>query len=117
MQHPLPLSTIFERMSPLRQLSYGVTTGHPQQPERDPAPLLPQPSPTRSVHRLKRGQTIEAIRTPAEKASHRSSPTGLLSDYMTARRLLVDVSQVSSNYGSAVRRCIDGEFPRQKLDL
>jgi hypothetical protein len=63
-----------------------------------------------------RGQTIEALRTPQEKAAHGSSPAGLLSDYMTARRLLADVYQASSNYASAVRRCIDGEFLRQKLD-
>jgi len=64
-----------------------------------------------------RGQTTEALRTPEEEAAYRSGPASLLSDYMTARRLLADVYQVSSNYGSAVRRCIDGEFPRQKLDL
>ncbi|KAK4444776.1 hypothetical protein QBC34DRAFT_384992 [Podospora aff. communis PSN243] len=64
------------------------------------------------------GQTTETLRTPEEEAAYRSgSPAGLVSGYMTARRLLADVYKLSANYGSAVQRCIDGEFPRQKLDL
>jgi hypothetical protein len=71
-----------------------------------------------------RGQTIDALRTAGEKAAtSTTSGSGsglpdLLADYVTASRLLSDIYQASSNYGSAVRRCIDAQFPRQKkLDL
>ncbi|KAF4971403.1 hypothetical protein FZEAL_9854 [Fusarium zealandicum] len=63
---------------------------------------------------LLRGRTIDSLRAPDEILGTDLRP---LSDYMTARRLLGEVCQVSSNYGSAVRRCIDGEFQRQDLDL
>jgi len=61
-----------------------------------------------------RGQTIDSLRSPNEAFGVGG---GLLADYVTARRLLNEVYQASSNYGSAVRRCIDGEFERQSLDL
>jgi hypothetical protein len=60
------------------------------------------------------GKTLDALRTPEEKSTPGSN---LLSDYMTARRQLGEIYQASSNYGSAVRRCIDGDFRRHKLDL
>jgi len=60
-----------------------------------------------------RGQTMDALRTADEKSSGSGLPD-LLSDYVTASRLLSDVYQASSNYGSAVRRCINAEFPNQK---
>jgi len=60
------------------------------------------------------GKTIEALRVPEEDLA----AGDLLSNYVTARRLLSEIYQMGSNYGSAVRRCIDGEFERiQKLDL
>jgi len=62
-----------------------------------------------------RGQTIDTLRSPDEKITYGLST--FLSDYITARRLLAEIYQASSNYGSAVRRCIDGEFPREILDL
>ncbi|KAK0631463.1 hypothetical protein B0T14DRAFT_559256 [Immersiella caudata] len=66
-----------------------------------------------------RGQTIDALRSPDEKSASasRDGIAGMLLDYMTAQRLLSDVYQASSNYGSAVRRCINGEFSGQTLDL
>jgi hypothetical protein len=63
---------------------------------------------------LLQGRTIDELRIPEEVLSADMRP---VSDYMTAKRLLSDISQTSSNYGSAVRRCIDGEFTRQSLDL
>lgn len=72
------------------------------------------------------GQTIDAMRTPDDSqgvfsinatANTDTDTNTLLSDYMVARRLLSQVYEASSNYGSAVRRCINGDFPRQKLDL
>ena len=65
---------------------------------------------------LVQNKTIDSLRTPDEAVGG-SGAHSLLSDYMTARRLLGEVYQTSSNYGSAVRRCIDGEFSIQKLDL
>lgn len=61
-----------------------------------------------------RGETIDSLRKPDEMLS---SSHNLLADYMTAQRVLPEVYQLSSNYGSAVRRCIDGEFQREQLDL
>lgn len=69
------------------------------------------------------GQTIDSMRTPEDSQGSFTIDTTnpgtntLLSDYMVARRLLSQVYEASSNYGSAVRRCINGDFPRQKLDL
>ncbi|CAM1501434.1 Fc.00g034180.m01.CDS01 [Cosmosporella sp. VM-42] len=63
---------------------------------------------------LLRGHTIDSLRIPDEILSTDLRP---LSDYMTTRRLLDEVCQTSSNYGSAVRRCINGEFQRQDLNL
>jgi hypothetical protein len=63
---------------------------------------------------LFRGQTIESLQAPEENLGGDLYP---LSIYMTARRLLSEVSQASSNYGSAVRRCIDGKFQDEDLNL
>ncbi|KAL7936010.1 hypothetical protein V8C35DRAFT_296600 [Trichoderma chlorosporum] len=63
---------------------------------------------------LLQGKTIESLRVPEEVLGDGLHP---LSIYMTAKRLLGEVSQASSNYGSAVRRCIDGEFQGKDLDL
>ncbi|KAL9484102.1 hypothetical protein ACSS6W_002891 [Trichoderma asperelloides] len=63
---------------------------------------------------LIRGQTIESLRAPEELLEDALYP---LSIYMTARRLLGEISQASSNYGSAVRRCIDGEFQEKDINL
>lgn len=69
------------------------------------------------------GQTIDAMRTPEDSQgvftinTTTANSNTVLSDYMVARRLLSQVYEASSNYGSAVRRCINGDFPRQKLDL
>lgn len=63
---------------------------------------------------LHRGQTIESLQIPDEVLGDDHHPLSL---YMTARRLLGEVSQASSNYGSAVRRCIDGEFQKKHLNL
>jgi hypothetical protein len=63
---------------------------------------------------LLQGNTIDSLRTPGEVLSADLRP---LSDYMTTRRLLSEAYQMSSNYGSAVRRCIEGGFQRQDLNL
>ena len=69
------------------------------------------------------GQTIDAMRTAEDSQgvftidTKKTDNNTLLSDYMVARRLLSQVYEASSNYGSAVRRCINGDFPRQTLDL
>ncbi|KAM0525331.1 hypothetical protein ACHAPE_000031 [Trichoderma viride] len=54
---------------------------------------------------LLRGQTIESLQAPDESLR------------MTASRLLRDVFDASSNYGTAVSRCIDGKIQRKDLDL
>lgn len=69
------------------------------------------------------GQTIDAMRTPEDSQgvfaidTTNTTADTVLSDYMVARRLLPQVHEASSNYGSAVSRCINGDFPRQRLDL
>ena len=63
---------------------------------------------------LIRGETIDSLRTPEEVMG---AEFRHISDYMTAQRLLGEIYQTSSNYGSAVRRCINGEFQRQTLNL
>lgn len=63
---------------------------------------------------LHRGQTIESLRVREEMLGDDLYP---LSIYMTAQRLLGEVFQISSNYGSAVRRCIDGEFQEKHFNL
>ncbi|KAJ3544772.1 hypothetical protein NM208_g2881 [Fusarium decemcellulare] len=62
---------------------------------------------------LIQGHTIDSLQTPDEMLSTDLRP---LSNYTTAQRLLGEICQTSSNYGSAVRRCIDGEFQRPDLD-
>lgn len=61
---------------------------------------------------LLRGQTIESLQTPEEILVD-----GPLSLYMTASRLLRGVFQASSNYGTAVSRCIDGKIQGKDLNL
>lgn len=61
---------------------------------------------------LLRGQTIESLRSPQEILED-----GPLSLYTTASRLLTGVSQASSNYGTAVSRCIDGKIEGKDLNL
>jgi hypothetical protein len=61
-----------------------------------------------------RGHTVDDLRTPEEVLCADMRP---LANCMIARRLLSEVSQTSSTYGSAVRRCIDGEFRREHLNL
>lgn len=60
-------------------------------------------------------RTVDSMRRPEEVVG--GGKHNLLSDYMTTRRLLKDVHERSSNFGSAVRRCIDCEFRTAKLDL
>ncbi|KAF5003299.1 hypothetical protein FDECE_10150 [Fusarium decemcellulare] len=62
---------------------------------------------------LIQGHTIDSLQTADEMLSTDLRP---LSNYTTAQRLLGEICQTSSNYGSAVRRCIDGEFQRPDLD-
>ncbi|KAF4462726.1 hypothetical protein FALBO_10464 [Fusarium albosuccineum] len=62
---------------------------------------------------LIQGHTIDSLQTPEEILSTDLRP---LSTYTTAQRLLSEICQTSSNYGSAVRRCIDGEFQRSDLN-
>ena len=63
---------------------------------------------------LIRGQTIDSLRTPKEMLDPESS---VLADYMTAERLVHDIYQSSSNYASAVRRCINQQFKTPDLNL
>ncbi|KAM0475926.1 hypothetical protein ACHAPX_006808 [Trichoderma viride] len=58
-------------------------------------------------------RTIESLQVPEEILGDDLYPLSL---YMTARRLLGEVAQASSNYGSAVSRCIDGEFQEKNLE-
>lgn len=60
---------------------------------------------------LQKNRTLDSMRLPDECFTAGQKETqNLLSDYMTAKRLLNEVYQSSSNYGSAVRRCLDCEF-------
>lgn len=63
---------------------------------------------------LIRGQTIDSLRQPGETFRPGPDP---VADFVTANRLVTEIFQCSSNYGSAVRRCINGEFKRGTLDL
>ncbi|KAM7216339.1 hypothetical protein V8F06_008261 [Rhypophila decipiens] len=63
---------------------------------------------------LEKNKTLDSMRLPEEVFGGGENKTGgagnLVSDYMTAQRLLKEVEQTRSNYGSAVRRCLDCEF-------
>ncbi|KAM7200625.1 hypothetical protein V8F33_003830 [Rhypophila sp. PSN 637] len=63
---------------------------------------------------LEKNKTLDSMRLPEEVFGGGENKTGgarnLLSDYMTAQRLLKEVEQTRSNYGSAVRRCLDCDF-------
>ena len=59
---------------------------------------------------LIKGQSLESLRTPNEILGGNLSA---LSDFITAQRLADEICQASSNYGSAVRRCLDVGFKAQ----
>ncbi|KAM0456758.1 hypothetical protein ACHAPV_007048 [Trichoderma viride] len=62
---------------------------------------------------LLQGQTIESLQAPEELLGG-DDPLSL---YTTASRLLRGVYQASSNYGTAVSRCIDGKIQGKDLNL
>ncbi|RBR26788.1 uncharacterized protein FIESC28_00369 [Fusarium coffeatum] len=59
---------------------------------------------------LIKGQSLESLRTPNEILGGNLTA---LSDFITAQRLADEICQASSNYGSAVRRCLDVGFKAQ----
>ncbi|KAL7923319.1 hypothetical protein ACQKWADRAFT_290556 [Trichoderma austrokoningii] len=61
---------------------------------------------------LLQGQTIQSLQAQEEALGD-----GLLSLYMAASRCLREISRASSNYGTAVSRCIDGKIQGRHLDL
>ncbi|RGP69546.1 hypothetical protein FSPOR_4650 [Fusarium sporotrichioides] len=63
---------------------------------------------------LIKGQRIESLRSAEEVLG---SELSALSDFMTAQRLVDELCQVSSTYGSAVRRCLDVGFKAQACDV
>ncbi|KAJ9143383.1 hypothetical protein NKR23_g6633 [Pleurostoma richardsiae] len=60
------------------------------------------------------GKTIDSMRTPEER---NVASSGMLVDYITAQRLLDQVRMASSYYGTAVSRCVDGDFHTRNLGL
>jgi hypothetical protein len=64
---------------------------------------------------LKLGKALQSLRTPPEESVAVLNPT--FADYMTAQRLLPDIHRASTNYGSAVQRCIDGDLHQQGVGL
>lgn len=54
------------------------------------------------------GGTLDSLRTPQEESS-------LPVDYLTAHRLLGEVRMASSNYGTAVTRCLGGELHNDRF--
>ncbi|QPC80094.1 hypothetical protein HYE68_010846 [Fusarium pseudograminearum] len=63
---------------------------------------------------LIKGQRIESLRSAKEMFD---SELSALSDFMTAQRLVDEICQASSTYGSAVRRCLDVGFKAQACDV
>ncbi|KAL6914675.1 hypothetical protein FSST1_012435 [Fusarium sambucinum] len=63
---------------------------------------------------LIKGQRIESLRSAKEELGIELSG---LSDFMTAQRLVDEICQASSTYGSAVRRCLDVGFKAQACDV
>ena len=59
---------------------------------------------------LIKGQSLESLRIPNEVLGGNLTA---LSDFITAQRLADEICQASSNYGSAVRRCLDVGFKAQ----
>lgn len=59
---------------------------------------------------LIKGQSLESLRTPNEILGGNLSA---LSNFITSQRLADEICQASSNYGSAVRRCLDVGFKAQ----
>ncbi|KAI3328088.1 hypothetical protein HD806DRAFT_485041 [Xylariaceae sp. AK1471] len=60
------------------------------------------------------GETIDSLRTPKERSL---SCTDLLLNYMTVKRLIERVRGASSNYATAITRCVDGELHSSELTL
>ncbi|GKU08643.1 unnamed protein product [Fusarium langsethiae] len=63
---------------------------------------------------LIKGQRIDSLRSAKEVLGSKLSA---LSDFMTAQRLVDEICQASSTYGSAVRRCLDVGFKAQACDV
>lgn len=63
---------------------------------------------------LNLGKSFESLRTTQEVSLLKTSP---FVDYTTSKRLLDQVWMTSSNYGTAVVRCLDGELHNQNLDF
>ncbi|OBS22579.1 hypothetical protein FPOA_08915 [Fusarium poae] len=63
---------------------------------------------------LIKGQRIESLRSAKEELG---SELSALSDFMTAQRLVDEICQASSTYGSAIRRCLDVGFKAQACDV
>ncbi|RFN43402.1 hypothetical protein FIE12Z_12354, partial [Fusarium flagelliforme] len=59
---------------------------------------------------LIKGQSLESLRTPNEILGGNLSA---FSNFITSQRLADEICQASSNYGSAVRRCLDVGFKAQ----
>ncbi|KAH8890591.1 hypothetical protein GQ53DRAFT_650168 [Thozetella sp. PMI_491] len=60
---------------------------------------------------LIQGKTVDALRTPHERDME-STSSSLLVDFVTVQRLLPRIQMASSNYGTAVMQCTDGDFHR-----
>lgn len=63
---------------------------------------------------LIKGQRIESLRSENEVLNDELSA---LSDFITTQRLVDEICQASSTYGSAVRRCLDVGFKAQACDV
>lgn len=63
---------------------------------------------------LNLGKSFESLRTTQEISLLKTSP---FVDYITSKRLLGQVWMTSSNYGTAVMRCLDGELHSHNLDF
>ena len=59
---------------------------------------------------LIKGKGLESLRAPNEILDDKLKA---LSDYTTAKRLAIELCQTSSNYGSAVLRCLEVGFKGQ----
>ncbi|KAI0532831.1 hypothetical protein GGR58DRAFT_517408 [Xylaria digitata] len=60
------------------------------------------------------GQTIDSLRTPHEESF---TASGLLLNYLTCKRLIDQVGMASSNYATAILRCLDGELHNNQQTL
>ena len=59
------------------------------------------------------GKTFDSLRTPRDPVAS----SNLLVDYMVAQRLVGQVRMASSNYGTAVTRCIGGDLHKDSYCL